>query len=938
MKKIFPLFLILLSVAGCGDQRSYTKRVQLDRSGDVQVVVTGVENVAEIRREASALGIAVTGDRILIVRGLAEDIGKLEFRPGEGFAFIEDEAVGVDRPQPFTPDAGSLYLAKKDFGLFEFWKRYPDADGRNVTVAVIDDGISPHQHGFRVTSTGERKFLKKESQSTFSTFDLVETADGFEALVDESRVAYEKLDLNADGAFDSWKLQVRRDLEVACVDVNKDGALGETECAGSFAQTGGYVELADARLVLMFEIDKAAKKIRVFQPERGADSHGEGVASVLAGHRIGDLPGFDGVAPGAKIVDYDLSEHTEKASEREFTLGTFLLALDWAGKNGAEVANISYSLFFTSARSQMFMARALDDLVKKYNMVVSFSAGNNGPGLGSLNRRGIYPNSVLVAGAFISKELDERVHGVTGIPEEGRVVYYSSRGPGLGVGPTVIAPLSSLTNSAPDGGHRGFNGTSSAAPALAGAATVLVSAIKQANLRVDAATVVHALRLSGRRLKNEPFIFQGMGLPQVEDALAIYRDLVAGKKPIDVTVAIERDQQDGVAQRGIFLKRSEVSGTASRRLSLTAVMSALAPASARVNLLTPVKLGYSAGITGPRELWVSASASTAFVDVNVDSLLGDDLEAFGEIRISSALDNALLAIVPVTAVNDQSVLLRPSAELAAGPQEGLRFPLFVPAGVRGFRVRADVLDGDERTALLSIFDPNGIRTVQQRLAGDLWVATPVPGFYQVGLAMAGGTERGLRVRLSADPLALRLRTRAARADEPAITVTNGGLPLNAQLKLTPVPVEIEAVFLTSKDLENVATVAKDLTEGSYRVDFQALNAADLSYVYATCTIREEASDGKVKLTDGMTFTVPASGTKATIRCMPFDKGGVFGDATIEWQLRLLKEARGQTERLDVLRDQSVTVKFPKASPGRYRVDVLDPFTGTAVEVGEIDLD
>ncbi len=936
MNKLISL-LLLLSIAGCGEQKKSTRRIQLDKTGDTQIVLTGVENASAVHQEAKALGLEISGDHVMVVKGLAEQIERLEFAAGEGFAFIEDETVGVERPSSFSPESAGLYLAKKDFGLLEFWKRYPEADGRNVTVAVIDDGISPHQQGFLLTSTGERKFLKKGSQSTFTTFDLVEIEDGFEATVDESRPSFEKLDLNADGSTEAWKIRVQKDLEIACVDVNKDGTMGQRECAGSFGQTGGYVELRDSRLVLMFEIDKVAKKIQVFQPERGTDSHGEGVASVLAGFRIGDLAGFNGVAPGAKIVDYDLSEQTNEASQREFTLGTFLLALDWAGKNGAEVANISYSLFFSSARSQTFMARALDDLVKKYNMVVSFSAGNNGPGLGSLNRRGIYPNSVLVAGAFISKELDERVHGVTGLPDEGRVVYYSSRGPGLGIGPTVISPLSSLTNSSPDSGHRGFNGTSSAAPALAGAAAVLISGIKQVGLQVDAATVVHALRLSGKQLKNEAFIFQGYGLPQVEVALAIYRDLINGKKPIDVRVAIDRDQIDGVAQRGIFIRRSEASPVTSRRISLTAVMSALAPAGAQVNLLTPVKLSYSEGLSGPRELWVSVSASTAFVDINVERALANRLEAFSEIRIRSSIDDSVMAIIPVTIVNDQNVLTRPVAVLSAGPQEGLRVPLNVPAGVRGFRVRTEVLEGDERTVLLSIFEPNGIRTVQQRVGSDLWVSTPVPGFYQIGLAMAGGTERGIRVQISVDTLNLRLRSRASRADEPVVTVTNGGLPLNAQLKLTPVSVEVNSIIVSSKDLATGASLSSELTEGTYSIDFRTVNSSDLSYLYATCTIREEASDGKVKLTDAMTLTVPASGTKASIRCTPFDKGGVFEEA-IDWQLRLLKDGRGTTERLDIQRDQSVSVKFPKTSPGRYRVDVLDPFTATGIELGEVELD
>ena len=71
------------------------------------------------------------------------------------------------------------------------------------------------------------------------------------------------------------------------------------------------------------------------------------------------------------------------------------------------------------------MAKAVEDLVNIHNCVIVFSAGNNGQGLGSLNRTSIYPSSVLRVGAYASKELDQLVHGVSGLPDEGRVIYYS---------------------------------------------------------------------------------------------------------------------------------------------------------------------------------------------------------------------------------------------------------------------------------------------------------------------------------------------------------------------------------------------------------------------------------------------------------------------------------------------------------------------------------
>ena len=123
-----------------------------------------------------------------------------------------------------------------------------------------------------------------------------------------------------------------------------------------------------------------------------------------------------------------------------------------------------YLTAFTSVTKKLFMAKAIDALVSKYNFVISFSAGNNGAALGTMNRALIAPESTMAIGAFASKELSENVHGIPGLPDEGQVVRYSSRGPAIdgGSGPDLIAPLSSAVHQNKGIGVRAFSGTSSA--------------------------------------------------------------------------------------------------------------------------------------------------------------------------------------------------------------------------------------------------------------------------------------------------------------------------------------------------------------------------------------------------------------------------------------------------------------------------------------------
>lgn len=928
--RLSVLLSLSLLLTSCGERSSKKQNLVLGTSGPTEVVVVGADNASEIYEQAKTLGIDVSGDSILVLKGDSEKIEKLEFTTNENFDYIRDQSVQIPIETDFTPDRKALYLAKKDFGFEEFAQKFPEADGRGVKVGVIDDGISPNQQGFLKTSTGERKFLLKGSQSSLMTF-------GLSGEIDEAKNAFDgKIDFNRNGKTEKLILKYEAETKKVCIDMNANNTLEDNECKGTFGATGEYFTLADGSSTVLTEVDPGKGEIQLFLPENGTDSHGEGVASVLAGYQIGGIQGFDGVAPGSQIVDYDLSHPTDKNSEREFSIGTLLNALDWVGKNGAEVANISYSLFFASAKTQAFMNKALSEIVKKHNLVVSFSAGNNGPGLGSLNRRGIYPDSVLVAGAYISKELDEHVHGVTGIPDEGRVVYYSSRGPGLGTGPLLISPLSSLTNGTPDRGHLAFNGTSSASPALAGAAALLISALKQNGLPVDAETVVQALRQSGKQLYNEPFIFQGYGLPKLVNAFEIYKQLIAGNKFMLVDATSDSDSSDGVRHRGIFIRTSENDGIVSKRILMAGKASPLATADARINLLTPVRIEYSEGISGANRLWVSTGESRFFIDIDPDAILAGKHEAFGEIRIISDIDNSLMAIVPVTIVNDEVLNRRLTNEFVVGSQDGKRMHFYVPPGVRGFRVNVETIDGEDRYARVSVFDPDQIRTVQKSVGSDLWINVSKPGYYQVGLVINGGSERKLKAKITVDTMNIVVKSKIINAASPALLISNRSSNLSAKLRLTPVSVEVASKIFGPADLNGPGfEIENEMAEGAYRAVLSMNDEADLSYEYSTCGTRILLKDGTIQLQDG-TATVPPAGAKVLFRCMPFEKGLNLDNESISWTLRVLSQGSTQEKRLDVARNATARVAFDALKSGLYSVEIQDPITGDIVSLGRIE--
>lgn len=934
--------VVLLLLVSCGQNHKPKKNLSVEGSGTSSMLVMGISDSQSIHDQGKSLGLRVEGDAVLKISGDLEVMNELMVDQADNIEMIEDAPIDVAPSQDFQPDSKPFYQAKKDFGILDLWKNRPLADGRGVIVGVIDDGISPHQSGFKTTTDGKRKFLKKGSQSSFSTFALTANESGeLSASIDETRKSLSgALDYNLDGKSETFSAKVSSDGLKVCLDLNNDKTFAEDECKGNFSQTGDYFRVpAKPQFVIFTEVDLTNKTLQIFPSEMGGDSHGEGVASVLAGHKIGNIPGFDGVAPGSQILDYDLSEPALKIEEQAYTIATFINALDWLGKNGAEVVNVSYSFFYTNTKAQAFMAKAIDTIVKKHNLVVSFSAGNNGPGLGSLNRRAIYPNSVLVAGAFVSPELDEHVHGVTGIPAEGRVVFYSSRGPGpMGLGPTLIAPLSSLTHSSPGYGYSAFNGTSSASPALAGAAAVLISALKQEGLKIDATTVVHAMRLSGRQLKNEPFIAQGYGLPQIEEAIAAYKKLIKGEQFIYVDNTVNVGSHDGVGAKGIVIHSSKAKDIETRRIDLGGVISAIAPPETKADLVIPVEVEYSQGISGPNELWVGHS-SKMFIDIDVAHIVKENpIESFGEIRIKSKSDGTLMGIIPVTVLNDLDVRQASRMNLKVSSQEGKRLHYFAVEGVEGFRVRLTQVSGSNSFLEVSVFDPNWIRAKYAKVSREIWVPTPTPGHYQVALDMNGGSKESAEVEFEIETLDLKVATKSASAEGAKISIGNYGMtPIFGEVHIVSQPKVLGSTFFNYKKDSKIGEVTLSLKKGTFKADMSSTQASDLSFMRSNCYTEVTKADGtkEAKATDTFTNDKDEE-VKVTFKCIPFDSGAE-GDDTISWVTRVTEAGPTVKARADLPGKRFSTITLPKTAPGTYTVWIKDTITNDYVQIGSVDL-
>lgn len=932
MKKL-STYLTLMIFISCGAEVKPHKRVRLElaESGMQSILVQGAVIDQTLKEEAKKLSIKIEGDSILKLTGDAEDISLLEIPVTDSYSYMEDPILEVVKDKTAMPDFTNLYMARAEFGMERLLKTHPQADGRGVIVGVIDDGISAHQKGFQFTSTGERKFISKGSNSSSTVFPLTLRGETYTSTIKEFGTFGGNLDFNRDGKKQDFKATVSLDGMRVCLDLNTNNHFEENECRGEFNSTGDFFLIptnANESIIAIVDLDQLTLKL--FHPERSGDSHGEGVASVMSGYRMGGIKGFDGVAPGSKILDYDLSQPSHLPQETEYTLGKFLVAIEWLASRGAKVINVSYSLYFTSAKTQEFMALALDEIVKKHNVILSFSAGNNGPGLGSLNRRLIYPASTLVAGAYISKELDERVHGVTGIPKEGRMVYYSSLGPGAnGAGPLLIAPLSNLTYASPDDGMRAFSGTSSASPALAGAATVLLSAIQQEGLAYDAATVVHALKLSGKQIAGEPFISQGYGLPQLDRALEIYKELIAGREFENIEVTINQGNVDGATAHGIFIRRSKQTHE-TYRLNLKGIISKLAPMHTHTELVTPIRIEYSKGISGARNSWVSSTSSRVHFDVASDEVLDGADEGFGEIRLYSSISEKLLAIIPVTVINDFKVNTNIRKKLKVSSQEGARIHLDVPGLVRGVKVSARMIKGQRRIINFATYNQHFIRTRQMAFTSEFVLPITRPGHYQIAMLMAGGTSSDAEVEFDIEPLYFELESLDISTDDPIIRLSNNSSSLlQGDLYLIP---KLEPIYSQIFNNTKRGYVELEVQPGSYQVEMVATKKYDLSYLRQNCTITEKNGDVLTPISSNI-FQTNKNAT-IIVQCVPFDIGARFTSKET-WRMNIIPTATSKKYRLDIGPFAKKEMKLDELKTGKYRVEFGSPFSTERMSLGQL---
>ncbi|MFD4950203.1 S8 family serine peptidase [Streptomyces sp. NPDC058451] len=509
---------------------------------------------------------------------LKQDIPLDDPRPEADSPEGKDKGKGKDKGTYPAPDkntpAENPYNPSFETGAVDFVQKNPKADGRGVTIGVLDSGVDLGHPALQKTTTGERKIVDwvtatdpiVDSDGTWRPMTTGVTGPQFTAggktwkapagnflfnTFSESATKGGDADgdLDRDGRTTSvWGVLYDPANGTVRVDLNNNNDFTDDVPmkpykdgyqVGYFGQdkkdpaTG-----ADMRIPFVVEIRKdvamdpyggswIGKKadfvnIGVIESEHGTHVAGITAANSLFGGKM------NGAAPGAKIVSSRACNWNGGCTNVALTEGM----IDLVVNRGVDIVNMSIGGLPALNDGNNARAQLYTRLIDTYGVQLVISAGNSGPGLNTIGDPGL-ADKVISVGATISKETWAANYGSV-VNKSYSMMPFSSRGPREdgGFAPIISAPGAAINTTQtwlPGGpvaeagyslpaGYSMLQGTSMASPQAAGASALLLSAAKQKHIDLPPAKLRTALTSTAQHIKGEQPHSEGAGLMDIVKA------------------------------------------------------------------------------------------------------------------------------------------------------------------------------------------------------------------------------------------------------------------------------------------------------------------------------------------------------------------------------------------------------------------------------------
>jgi hypothetical protein len=420
--------------------------------------------------------------------------------------FGDGQAMLADADPDFTQN---LLTARVETGVEALRTRFPEADGRGETVAVLDTGIEFGAAGVSTFADGSPKVVgyfdlnefgkvKLEPvapetlvsriviagnvyvfDSAFKDATVLGTAVLSESKIAQTMVAPPGIDLNGNRQTnDSWAVALLREKNgelSVWVDINQDrtfadarsGTAAGRERLTDFNSTG-YTSFLDAwqtpagsghALAVSLFLDQdaqgdAGKITPVSSRDQQVTPNLVQFHTILGGHGtscasiVAGEKYLDGRIDGMAPKSRLLSIVVDASGRDVYRSSTLLQNFFLARDQGATAISVSWGFATADAASARAFAEILDREVASKGIVIGIAAGNSGPGSFSAGSDDYIPRLGYALGAAITETQSRNVYGWLGVTGD-HVIDYSSVGPtALGRAiPDLVSPLMTLARS-----------------------------------------------------------------------------------------------------------------------------------------------------------------------------------------------------------------------------------------------------------------------------------------------------------------------------------------------------------------------------------------------------------------------------------------------------------------------------------------------------------
>ncbi|MEV6736568.1 S8 family serine peptidase [Streptomyces sp. NPDC051104] len=497
-------------------------------------------------------------------------------------------------PGKNTP-AENPYNPSFETGAVDFVQEHPKADGRGITIGILDSGVDLGHPALQKTTTGERKIVDWVTATdpivdgdatwrpmltavsgpsfTYDKKTWTAPAGSYEiSTFKESATTGgdEKGDLNRDGdTTDIWGVLYDPAAGTVTVDLNNDNDFTDDTPmkpykdgfqVGYFGTDDPKTDVVE-RVPFVVQVRKdvpmdpyggswVGKKadfvnIGVIESEHGTHVAGITAANGLFGGKM------NGAAPGAKIVSSRACTWTGGCTNVALTEGM----IDLVVNRGVDIVNMSIGGLPALNDGNNARAELYTRLIDTYGVQLVISAGNSGPGANTIGDPGL-ADKVISVGAAISKETWAANYGSV-VEKKYQMMPFSSRGPREdgGFTPTLVAPGAAINTTQTwlpgspvaeagyslPAGYSMLQGTSMASPQATGASALLLSAAKQKGIDLTPAKLRTALTSTADHIKGVQAYEEGAGRINIVDAWDAIRDEAAShdytvKAPVDTAI------------------------------------------------------------------------------------------------------------------------------------------------------------------------------------------------------------------------------------------------------------------------------------------------------------------------------------------------------------------------------------------------------------------